>query len=584
MNHEGEELENRAARLADLYFRKHDYHQMAEYLADDVTWIGISKDRICLTKDEVLKVMEMEMKVTDGIYEILQEWHYGIEVSERVGVTLAILKVRTPKKELYMTEIDTRISIVWRRQDGDWKAVHIHQSTPDDRLAGLAAFNAEVARNTYNKINDVIKKEARTDSMTRINNMEGFVEQAQHIFKSYPDQKFAVIKFGIRDFRFINRTYGFSTGDRLLKTIARNLEEACGRREACGRIEKDTFSILLVYEGENSMRRRMEEIRRELTKDGWIKEIELEVWLNAGIYIPTDTRSETVKGMLDKALMAMQSIRKYVKEDRYAYYSDWMLQQHYNNSQILEWASSAIEKKEFKLYIQPQFDMKTENIVGGEALCRWQLSNGLVIMPNEFVPLFEDYNLIYRFDLYMLELVCSYMNKWMKEGKQLKPVSVNQSRADIEQDSFFEDFCSIVDRYEIPHEYLTFELTESAFIEEGNRIMKLARELHRKGFKLAIDDFGTGYASLNMLSVVSGDILKIDKSLLESDNRRTRVIFEKVIEMAHSMDMMVVCEGVETQEQRKLLCMLNCDIGQGFLAGKAMKAEDYGKRYIKRRL
>ena len=136
--------------------------------------------------------------------------------------------------------------------------------------------------------------------------------------------------------------------------------------------------------------------------------------------------------------------------------------------------------------------MKTENIVGGEALCRWQLSNGLVIMPNEFVPLFEDYNLIYRFDLYMLELVCSYMNKWMKEGKQLKPVSVNQSRADIEQDSFFEDFCSIVDRYEIPHEYLTFELTESAFIEEGNRIMKLARELHRKGFKLAIDDFGTG--------------------------------------------------------------------------------------------
>ncbi|BDF18262.1 nuclear transport factor 2 family protein [[Clostridium] scindens] len=95
MNHEGEELENRAARLADLYFRKHDYHQMAEYLADDVTWIGISKDRICLTKDEVLKVMEMEMKVTDGIYEILQEWHYGIEVSERVGVTLAMFFAST---------------------------------------------------------------------------------------------------------------------------------------------------------------------------------------------------------------------------------------------------------------------------------------------------------------------------------------------------------------------------------------------------------------------------------------------------------------------------------------------------------
>lgn len=100
MNHEGEELENRAARLADLYFRKHDYHQMAEYLADDVTWIGISKERICLTKDEVLKVMEMEMKVTDGIYEILQEWHYGMGVSERVGGNACDLEGQDPKERI----------------------------------------------------------------------------------------------------------------------------------------------------------------------------------------------------------------------------------------------------------------------------------------------------------------------------------------------------------------------------------------------------------------------------------------------------------------------------------------------------
>lgn len=584
MNHEGEELKSRAAELADLYLRKHDYHQIIEYLTDDITWIGICGDRACLSKEEAFKAMETEMEVSEGNYEILQEWYYGAEISDRVGVTLTILKVRAPKKELYMTELYARISVVWRRQNGIWKAVHIHQSTPDKRLEGLLTFNAEIARTTYNKINDVIKKEARTDSMTRINNMEGFVEQAEHIFRCYPEQKFAVVKFGIRDFRFINRSFGFSTGDRLLKSIAANLEEACGKMEACGRIEKDIFAILLIFEGEASMNRRMEEIRGELTKDGWIKEIGLEVWLNAGIYVPEDTRAETVKGMLDKALMAMQSIHKYKKEDHFAYYSEWMLKQHYNNSQILEWASAAIEKKEFKLYIQPQFDMRTESIVGGEALCRWELPNGLTIMPNEFVPLFEDYNLIYRFDLYMLELVCSHMNKWMKEGKQPKPISVNQSRGDIEEDSFLKDFCSIVDHYEIPHEYLTFELTESAFIEKGERIIELAGELRRKGFKLAIDDFGTGYASLNMLSVVLGDILKIDKSLLESDNRRTRIIFEKVIEMAHSMDMKVVCEGVETQEQRKFLCGLNCDIGQGFLAGKAMKADEYGERYINRQL
>ena len=245
-------------------------------------------------------------------------------------------------------------------------------------------------------------------------------------------------------------------------------------------------------------------------------------------------------------------------------------------NELLESAIPAMQNDEYKLYIQPQFDIQTHRIISGEALCRWQKEDGTLIPPNDFIPVFEEYGMIISFDFHMLELLCRQMRKWMDEGLELKPISINQSRLHIENEAYLEDFCSTVDRYGIPHEDIAFELTESAFVEQQDEMLKLASNLHKRGFQLAIDDFGTGYASLNFLSVVSADILKIDKCLLDGieNNKRSRSIIEKTIELAHEIDMTVICEGIE------YLSRIGCDIGQGFLIGRPMESRQFEKLWM----
>ena len=231
--------------------------------------------------------------------------------------------------------------------------------------------------------------------------------------------------------------------------------------------------------------------------------------------------------------------------------------------------------------IQPQFSISCGKIVAGEALCRWKSRDGTFIPPDEFIPLFEEYGLICAFDFYMLKKLCEKMKAWMERGRIITPISINQSRLHIDKKDYIERFCKVVDHYGIPHSYIAFELTESAFVEQYEKMIRLAGELHRQGFQLAIDDFGTGFASLNLLSVVSADILKVDKSLLDSiHTKRGRTVLEKVIELAHQMEMTVICEGIEEETQLKELRELKCDIGQGYLMGRPIPAEAFEKRWI----
>lgn len=282
--------------------------------------------------------------------------------------------------------------------------------------------------------------------------------------------------------------------------------------------------------------------------------------------------------MLDKALIAQRS-RNRVAGNHLTYFENWMMDHKDAENRMLECASAAIENDAFELYIQPQFDIPTRQVVAGEALSRWNMNGDTPVSPGEYIPLFEEHGLIIRFDFYMLDKLCKEMRRWLDEGWELFPISINQSRLHTREEGYLDRFCRIVDSYGIPHRYLAFELTESAFVDQGEKMQVLADELHERGFLLAIDDFGTGYASLDFLSSVAADILKIDKILLQDFdcNPRLRVILEKVVELAHQMDMVVVCEGVETENQLEYLRQLECDIGQGFLIGRPIKAEEFQK-------
>lgn len=573
-----DQLEILTERLAELYFVKRDYTGISGFLSDKISWIGTGINEICRSRQEAMLFFEEESKIYDGYFLIENKKFYGVEINPNLGIVMVTVTVKTPSDSPYLIEMPLRFSVIWGKERNLWKVIHVHNSVADSNLMENNYFNIEAAQSAYSQMNERVNKAVNSDALTGINNMNGFIHDTEQIFKQYPNYSYAIVKFGIKNFRYINRVHGYGIGDKVLQNIAKNLKKTCSDGETCARIEKDIFAVTYRFFTKEEMLYRMENrVRAKLIDKSIRKKIKMEVCFIAGIYLPQDIQHEHVIDMLDKALIAQQVVPRNITGSRFIYYQESMMSSMIQKNELLESAVPAMQNDEFKLYIQPQFDIVTHKIVSGEALCRWKKQDGTIISPNDFIPAFEEYGLIINFDFYMLEVLCIQMREWINQGLYLKPISINQSRLHIEHENYLENFCATVDRYHIPHDYIAFELTESAFVEQQNEMVELAAQLHKRGFQLAIDDFGTGYASLNFLSVVSADILKIDKCLLDGieNNQRSRTIIEKTIELAHDIDMTVICEGIETEAQLEYLSRIGCDMGQGYLIGRPMEAMQF---------
>lgn len=565
------QLEALSSDLADLYFQKRDYMRLADSLSDNIIWIGTGQNEICANKQETLQFFDKLEHVFIGHFEIEEPKYKAFALSEDIVMVIALFNIASPKDDSMHRSGPLRFTILWEKEQEAWKVVHVHNSITEISLENGDHVSVEAAKKSYRNLSAQLKKASNTDTLTGINNVNGFVDDVERLLKQKPYHHYAIIKFGIRNFRFINRNYGYSTGDEVLKNIAKNLVSCCHKEETCARIEKDVFAMCFQFKSKEELNRRMDEIRPKLLDIDIQKTFEKHLTYFAGIYIPSG-KKEYVIDMLDKALMAQQSIPKTTVGNQYVYYDDWMLEKQFHKNKLWDAIEPAINHQEFQVYIQPQYDIHNNHLIAGEALCRWVKQNGTIIPPDQFIPLLEENGMILSFDFYMLEELCKIMRSWLDQGLEVVPISINQSGLHIGQDNYINDFCSVVDKYAIPHHLISFELTESTFIQKQDEMMQAASHLHKLGFLLAIDDFGTGFASLNQLSVISADILKIDKSLLDDvkDNMRARSVIKKVIELAHDIDMIVICEGIESNAQLNYLEQIGCDIGQGFLLGKPM--------------
>lgn len=573
----GIQLEVLSERMVELYFIKRDYVALLGFLSKDITWMSAGQKEICCGLQEAKTYFQESMQIYDGSYLIKESSHRGIEVRDDVGIVLSILTIQTPKDAKVMISMKLNFSLSWKKEHGLWKIYHIHYSFMDEKINDGNAYILERVRNSYDFVKEELNKASHTDCMTGINNMNGFIQECERVLAREPCQRFIILKFGIRNFRYINRIYGYSFGDKVLKNIAKNIKKSCRQDEACARIEKDIFAMMYKFKDKNTMDKRIESVRQKLVDKRILNKLETPIDFYAGVYITGKDERISVIDMLDKAFIAQQSISKRQAGSEYVYYDEWMLEHQLRKSHLIESIHLAIRNEEFQLYIQPQYDIHNGQIVSGEALCRWIKDEEVVYSPDEFIPLMEENGMILTFDFYMLEMLCKQMKIWLNKEMQTVPISINQSGLHIGQENYLKEFCEIVDRYEIPHNLISFELTESTFVDKQDEMLKLASQLHQLGFLLAIDDFGTGYASLNLLSVISADILKIDKSLLDdiSENVRARSILRKVIELAHDIDMNVICEGIETREQWEFLKDIDCDIGQGYFKNPALCICDF---------
>ncbi|MBQ7703995.1 MAG: EAL domain-containing protein [Selenomonadaceae bacterium] len=249
----------------------------------------------------------------------------------------------------------------------------------------------------------------------------------------------------------------------------------------------------------------------------------------------------------------------------------------------------ALKNDEFKAWYQPKYDIKTKKIVGAEALIRW-ISPELGFMPpGKFIPLFEQNGFVIQVDYYILEKTCQLQRERLDAGKEVIPISVNQSRLHMTEDGYLEKMRAIIEKYNLPPNLIELEITETMF---GDFDKKVARQnaqriingLKSMGFTISVDDFGAGYSSFSLLSSLPMDVMKIDRSVLTGadSSQKMKKILGKVIELGQSLGMSVICEGIETVEEENLLLSLGCRYGQGFLNAKPMPVEDFINFFEKR--
>ena len=245
---------------------------------------------------------------------------------------------------------------------------------------------------------------------------------------------------------------------------------------------------------------------------------------------------------------------------------------------------AAMERHEIKVYYQPKYDATTNRLKSAEALARWVRQDGSVVLPELFLPSLEQSDAITVLDWYMVEEVCAFLERAQAEGIGLRPISINFSRWHLHEEDMPRRLAGVVDAHHLDRGLIVVEITESAMIDEEDRMREMVAELHEQGFEFSIDDFGSGLSSLSMVADTLPDEIKIDRSLLRKncEDERERIILESIFLFANRLNIRTVAEGVETKEQLGFLRTCNCNQIQGFHFDMPMPEEAFRERLIHR--
>lgn len=419
-----------------------------------------------------------------------------------------------------------------------------------------------------------IQSIALTDPLTGGPNYLGFQMGGESVLQGHPRQNFAIVYLNIQNFKWFNERFGIKNGDELLKQVYHVLQDCLQERELMARSSGDHFYLLLACTDEEAVRQRlhtvMERLGRTLSERFSIDQARFE----QGAYLIRERDTDFML-LADRAKMASTYQRE---GDACRFYDAALSEQMKREHALDESFQSAVENREFQLYIQPKVCPDREQARGGEVLVRWQHPEFGLIFPGDFVPLFERNGKICDLDFYMFEESCKLLKDWMAERRAV-PLSVNLSRAHLMSSdlSFLDRFKAIKEAYQIPDGLIELELTESLMLErrEIHLVMAMIDRIREMGFLCSMDDFGFGYSSLTLLKDLNVTTVKLDRQFFLGENKKSWVVVRQLIQLAHDLGMSVVAEGIEEQEQVEKLRECGCDLIQGYVFAKPMKVCDF---------
>ena len=410
------------------------------------------------------------------------------------------------------------------------------------------------------------------DQLTGLYNREYFFHYANQLDNYRRDTPTDAIILDINHFHMINERYGKARADELLTRIAQSLREIMG--EAGGILCRHGADIFMIYCPHRAdYAGILDRVSASFSgENGGIR-----ARLRMGVYSNVD-KTIDIERRFDRAKMAADTVKNSVT-NALGIYDDSLHESEVLAEQLIEEFPAAIREKQFLVYFQPKFDVRPDEPVlsSAEALVRWNHPRLGMVSPGRFIPLFEDSGLIRELDEYVWRAAAAQIRDWKDRLGTFVPVSVNVSRINMYDHDLTERMLSIVRENGLSLDDLLLEVTESAYTEDSDQIIDVVNKLRSAGFHIEMDDFGAGYSSLNMISLLPIDALKLDMEFIRSafKVRKDTRLLEVVIRMAESLEVPSIAEGVETAEQLYTLKAMGCDIVQGYYFSRPVPSSEF---------
>ncbi len=411
----------------------------------------------------------------------------------------------------------------------------------------------------------------RIDSLTGLYRPSEFMRRANAFLATVNEGVWCIATVDMGHMRLFNEWHGQAEGDRVLAdvgTVLKDIENA--GLGVAGYWGQDDFCILAPFE-HDVVHRIYARVREAVAKhdDG------VGFWPSMGV-CPIDAREEITIDAQAKAMFTNRRAKNDFKE-RIAIFRPEEYEHEIAFHHTLTEFQYALSNGRITHYLQPQVDMEAGEIIGAEALTRWIDKDGSLISPATFIPALEESGFVVTLDKYIWQGVASWLRERLDRGLRVVPISLNVSRVDILACDVAEHMSSLAAQYNLPPELMRIEITETAYTGESEAVDRLTAELHNRGFSTYMDDFGTGQSTLAMLKNVNVDVIKLDRTFVpdgKTDERSTQIV-SSMLEMAQSLKLPVVVEGIETNEQATLLRQMGARYAQGFLYYRPMPAADF---------
>ena len=434
------------------------------------------------------------------------------------------------------------------------------------------------------KDSEMLTNLAYYDELTGSYNSNKFRNKCEYILRTQND--YSIVVFNINKFKFINNIFGEKWADELLVHIKKVLDRNTYKNEYYCRESSDQFFIFIKSIDKDEIINRVNKIKNDIQVFSYINNQNYNITIYGGIcsYLNLDDPSIIYKTMLDNALFIMKEEKE--NKESFIFYDESTYKKRYKQIYIENNMQDSLNNNEFKLFLQPKVDAKTKEVIGAEALVRWIKDDGTMIYPNEFIPLFEENGFCEKLDLYMIEKACEKIRSWIDNGIKPIPISINQSKLSFYKTNYIESICDITKKYNISNSFIVIEILEGLALDNITEFNNTIKKLQEKDFRVSMDDFGSGYSSLNSLSKLKIDELKIDGDfLLKMGNdvefkKKQKIILSSIINLAKKLNVQTVVEGVEDEGHLQFINDLEYDMAQGYYFSKPISEKEFDDKYM----